>query len=302
MSGREDTETGRRDYRGPYTPHHPIPTIQKYREQKQERQEQYGEQHQGVDKSRPSDGPQKPYESENKNIGQEADQGEDNEESQDEGTTGDQGEAWTGNDDEQKDDDVAEDTSEAVTGAQNPKQKRKHMKNRKEDPTERQVTDPVTHMPVTIHDFTAEDLKRAPHNKRPRGQEPRTATGFEAAQKGNRELKEEQAEAQESHDTMEALFPPPDFDITREQITSIYRDATTKGFGVIAGVLSFIVLLERFIGHVLSLGRLASAMIFLGIGAPVATGIIWGMRQWMENKIKNVWENEVWEYVRLRPS
>ena len=38
-----------------------------------------------------------------------------------------------------------------------------NMKNRKER-AEREVTDPVTHLPVTIHDFTDEALKEVSYN------------------------------------------------------------------------------------------------------------------------------------------
>lgn len=42
MSGNEDTEIGRRDHRAPHTAHHPIPTIQRYWEEKQQQQESFG--------------------------------------------------------------------------------------------------------------------------------------------------------------------------------------------------------------------------------------------------------------------
>jgi hypothetical protein len=42
MSGVEDVEGQRRDYRAPHNARNPIPTISKYREEKQRRQDQYG--------------------------------------------------------------------------------------------------------------------------------------------------------------------------------------------------------------------------------------------------------------------
>jgi hypothetical protein len=42
MSGVDDVQTGRKTHKAPYTTHNPIPTVQKYREEKQNRQEQYG--------------------------------------------------------------------------------------------------------------------------------------------------------------------------------------------------------------------------------------------------------------------
>jgi hypothetical protein len=42
MSGVEDVDAQRRDYRRPHNAHNPIPTVQKYREEKQRRQEVNG--------------------------------------------------------------------------------------------------------------------------------------------------------------------------------------------------------------------------------------------------------------------
>ena len=42
MSGLDDVETGRKSHKAPYTPHNTIPTVQKYREEKEEREAKYG--------------------------------------------------------------------------------------------------------------------------------------------------------------------------------------------------------------------------------------------------------------------
>ena len=82
------------------------------------------------------------------------------------------------------------------------------MKKRKGDRAEREVMDPVMHLPVIIHDFTAEDLKMTPENGPPAGTEPRSVTGSDAKNKKVRQLRDEQSEVQEAHEAMEMLFPP----------------------------------------------------------------------------------------------
>jgi hypothetical protein len=53
------------------------------------------------------------------------------------------------------------DTPQSVAAELDPRQKRKSMKQRKEDHAGREVTDPVTHLPVTIHDSNKAELGSA---------------------------------------------------------------------------------------------------------------------------------------------
>lgn len=66
---------------------------------------------------------------------------------------------------EQKDEDSQkpmEDTSEAIDGALDPREKRKQMKHMDRDEAGREVTDPVTHLRTRIHDSTAQELDNIP--------------------------------------------------------------------------------------------------------------------------------------------
>ena len=73
--------------------------------------------------------------------------------------------------------------TEKATSAADPRQKRKAMKHNKRDDGGREVTDPVTHLPLVIRDSTEKDLKRAPENIPAPGTEKRTATGLDGASK-----------------------------------------------------------------------------------------------------------------------
>lgn len=83
-----------------------------------------------------------------------------------------------------------EDTSELNT-ASNTKDKRKTLKKRKDEGNERVVTDPVTHLPVKIHDFTSKALEKVAKNDPAYGTTPRTASGLSNKEKSSDQLKSE---------------------------------------------------------------------------------------------------------------
>ncbi|OCL13166.1 hypothetical protein AOQ84DRAFT_385608 [Glonium stellatum] len=310
MSGNEDTETGRRDHRAPYTPHHPIPTIQRYREEKRQRQESFGGQEdESESKSHnirdtvnryrygqeeaPADGSEQPYQSENKNMEQDECPADDQEEDSDT-----QHDGSDRNQDQDEYDGATEDTSQALSNEEDPKQKRKAMKKRKGNRAEREVTDPVTHLPVTIHDFTAEDLKKTPENGPPAGAESRSATGGDAKNKSDHRLRDEQSEAQESHQAMETLFPPPDFAAARDDITKVYKTAITNGLGIVAASLTAVIFISQIVRRTTGISGILFTSAELTVALGVSAAIILGMRQWTENRIKGVWEDEIWEAER----
>ncbi|KAF2499766.1 hypothetical protein BU16DRAFT_524211 [Lophium mytilinum] len=338
MSGNEDTETSRRDYRPSYTPHHQIPTIQKYREEKEQRKEDYGSpQDEAAAPSRTqqlgdawnkyrhgeeadnTDASKQPYQSENKNkMGQEQTKAEDHadgdytqgagsetktEQDSEEHAQGDYTQGASSGKTERdgedvKDPNVAEDTSQTTYAQMNPKQKRKDMKKRSDDRIEREVTDPVTHLPVTIHDFTGKDLKQTPQNGPPAGEEPRSATGGANIGKDDGQLAKEQDEIQQSHEEMEALFPPPEFEAAREEIAYVYKTAVTIGVGLVSAALTSIILLFQLTKNSTGVSRVLLSAIEGALALASSIAVIMGMRQWTENRIKGVWETEVWNAER----
>ncbi|KAF1971203.1 hypothetical protein BU23DRAFT_510529 [Bimuria novae-zelandiae CBS 107.79] len=309
MSGVEDAEASQRKHKAPYTPHHPVPTVQKYREEKQHRQEQYGHADDGQQDDRsktnrltdaytalrhgkealnPS-GSTQPYKAANKNLeGEEDDIADDH-----------AGRVQPKNDQDGEDnDDTPQDTTEGTLTSADPKQARKSMKKWSADGSEREITDPVTHLPVTIHDYTEKDLKMTPENGPPAGTEPKSATGASAKNKTEAQLQDEQKLSQDVHSGTEPLFPPPDFAVTRDSINDIHKKAMTAGLGLVSASLVTVVAAFQLTRSFEGWSRTFFTLLEVAVSIGVSGAVIMGMRQWTENKINEVWESEVWQAER----
>ncbi|KAF9730491.1 hypothetical protein PMIN06_001344 [Paraphaeosphaeria minitans] len=318
MSGIEDVEASGRKHKPPYTPHHPVPTVQRYRQEKQEREEQYGHPdangqddrsktnrltdaytalRHGKEAVNPNENTQ-PYKSINKNL----EETDENDVADDHAgrvkikSNDDKFRHKSEGDDDQ--DDTPKDTTEGGLVSQDPKKARKYMKKWSADGTEREVTDPVTHLPVTIHDYTEKDLKMTPKNGPPTGMEPRSATGAVAMNKSDEQLQDEQKESQDAHSGVDPLFPPPDFAMTREGITDAYRKAMTAGLGLVAASIVTVVALFQFTRSSTGWSRALFLLLEVAACVGVSGAVIMGTRQWIENRINDVWETEVWQAER----
>jgi hypothetical protein len=314
MSGVEDVHDQRKSYRAPHNARNPIPTVKKYREEQQRRQDVYGDSDGEVDEGGRSardklgdaynaftdkgqdevkDG-KSPYEAENKNLVEAGDV--------------DQAEDHSGQSAKNKkkqlpqetdDDEAIEDTTEGVTET-DPKKARKKMKKFNADGTEREVTDPITHLPVRIHDFTDADLKRTQKNKPTAGTTPETMTGMDNINKSEEHLEREEQDSRDAHTAMQALFPPPDFDATRSEVTAVYTRSLIAGLAAVAVSLVVVDALfwptRRTSGWKGQIWKVIQACAMLG----VAAGISLFMKNYMNNRIKNVWDVEVWQAERKR--
>jgi len=315
MSGVDDVDQ-RRSYKQPHNARNPIPTVKKYREEKQRRQDQYGQPDGGEveqdprsardklgdaynaftsgDKDDPSEGA--PYEAENKNLLQAEEVEEATDHSGELAANKKKKQLPQDTDDEED----VEDTTEGQLHESDPKKARKQMKKFNADGSEREVTDPITHLPVQIHDFTDKDLKRTEENAPPPGSVPRTQTGTDAINKDEDHLKDEEQESKDAHRAMEVLFPPPDFDVTRSEITTVYTQALTAGLGAVAVSLILVDAMfwptRRMEGWKGQMWKAVQAVTML----IVAVGISAFIRQWTKNRIKNVWDVEVWHAERRR--
>ena len=319
-----DENASSRTNQAPYTERHPIPTISDYHIRKQERQEDSEatvprpnveheapkqEEHHGLLDStkrflhlddQPNDettNAQSPYSSNNRNIdGNPPDTDASNDH---------RGSASKkdGDQEESEQSTTLNDTSEAVDSTADPRQKRKNMKHMKRDDAPREVTDPVTHLKVMVHDSTHKELQAVPENEPPPGSNHRNTTSASAGFKSESELEQEREEQQGAHQQMEKLFPPPSFDATKEEIASVYSLAFTVG----AGSLLLIALVLLIGSHLISssidlhkswLHTLLYSSILLVLSVVAGGGIIFSIRGWLIHRINDIWDEEVWSSAR----
>ena len=304
-----DTSAGERVANKPYTSRHPIPNVQRY-EQEQERRreaesrtdnEPGGEQNNHTDtlKSHPhlngtseQSGDGSPYNSLNRN--EETPTLDNGDPGQDDHENNDQVKRRKG------DPDGIQDTQQGFDNTQDPRQKRRNLKHRKEDTGSRVVTDPVTHLPVTIHDSTAQELKDVPANLPPFGSEPRTAA---TASKDDSQLRREGDEAEAEHEGMQKLFPPPEFQPIKDQMAKLYRQAVVVGLSL--SVLTSVVVL--FISYLIagsgsrSWINFAVSSIIIPISGLVFGGIfIYAIQGWIHRKVDEIWDDELWAASRTQ--
>lgn len=326
-----DENASSRTTAAPYTPRHPVPTIQGYEEHQEQRNAaaiepnvettpkeseeskvhaviESAKAHLGLASSSTEDRPDQevPYRSQNRNTEPVASQngGGGKEEKNDElveGKNRDSGEDGNGGN--------SQDPSQSISNELDPRQKRKNMKHMKRDTTGREVTDPVTHLPVTIHDFTKSDLKKVPENTPPAGSNPRSSTGFSAASKSETQLGKETEQAQAEHRGMEKLFPPPNFQAVQERLARVYSTALTFGLGFVAATTS-LMLVVNYLISVSTISKRSSessaswlrlsmwSATILMIGTAIGTGLVWGVRGWLRTRISDVWEDQVWDEAR----
>lgn len=320
-----DESASRRTYVAPYSEKTKIPTIQGYQERQDERQAESeatvapkveendpngGEKPSAVDTAKnflhlgsnlgdKSVNEDQPYTSSNRNIGGPAfKEGEANNDHRDSIADIDQ-------DGPERTKPALKDTSEAVDTTSDPKQKRKNMAHIRRDYAPREVTDPVTHLKVKVHDTTSKELKTVPENEPPPGLHSRSATGACAASKSTSDLEREAEEQQGTHQRMKMLFPPPNFNATREEIAGVYGFALTAGLASVLAATLCLLLASHLLnggirGPVSWFRVLASSSFLLIPGTFLGGGIIWGLRHWLNSRIKSIWEDELWDAAKLQ--
>jgi hypothetical protein len=296
MSGRDDAEDRRR-YNQPYTPKHTIPTIQKYREEKDKRREQAGT----IDEDRGEDDElvsrkemARQYWHRGDNDSERATQQEDDEEKRTNETDEEDATAGT---------ETPQDTSQVDPGSIDPKARRKSKKKKhKSERMEREVTDPVTHLPVRIFDFTDEALKEVKENEPPSGSTPETYTGWKAKAKSDEQLKKEMESMREGQEALNKQFPPPEFTEVRRGLEDIEKKAFTAGLVGIGIVVFSVLILERMLDaqhH--SFTRRTVTWTILGLAASAGVwAVAAGVRDWLSKRVNSVWEDEIWDADRSK--
>ncbi|KAK7751231.1 hypothetical protein SLS62_006776 [Diatrype stigma] len=326
----EDAAT--RQYRNPRSGKHKIPTVQGYRQHRRDLDDQEQDEEQAQlgpeDKSRPTRAFQQakavfkgqddveprhdPYPSSNHNLDNGPPQRDDTEPSTDRAQDDDESlhEDEGRQDGSSKKEDEEQDgksATEAVAGSLDPKEKRKAMKKAKRHGKGREVTDPVTHLPIVIHDQTEKDLTAAPENMPKPGEHHSTATGPQGVSKSEHELEIEREKSQRGFSGMQRVFPPPDFEDTKQELAALYQRAVHVGLGTI-GLLSIgLFLLPNMFGKrepiaapegiralLPNWSTALNATLFLCLGGAT----VLGMGNWVQKKSTEIFDDEVWDSSR----
>ena len=335
-----DEEAARRDYKAPYSHNHPIPTVQRYREHRSELDDNYKQaeeaQHTEEDDSRlkrafhsaktafnDNDGDEKhpagdPYPTSNRNIDSSDRTSTDHDSSiptlPSTGTG--EGKSAKQNGD-QKHGKYGSSATEEAAAHTDPKKKRKAMQRNKRDDGGREVTDPITHLPLVIRDSTEKDLKRASENEPTPGSNHRSGTGFSESSKSPSQLQTEQDELQDDFDGMRKMFPPPAFDDTRAGLTRVYQSALTTALSIVVGLSAVVISLLLFMistsGNTVTetkswlsneQGKNSSwlylvLVIVTLVVFVVGFAVIVLVRGWLAKKVQAIWEDEVWDAARV---
>ncbi|KAL9127330.1 MAG: hypothetical protein Q9217_003769 [Psora testacea] len=196
-----------------------------------------------------------------------------------------------------------QDSSQAIGGNLDPRQKRKNMKHMSRDHTTREVTDPVTHLPVMVHDSTNEELKSVSENEPPPGSELSTADNSGRKTKSETQLQKETNQQQLGHRALQKLFPPPDFDAIREQIAGVYGVAITVGLGSVLLVPLLLLVTAQCLAQTNDhrrswLNVLVTSIMLLISGLTAGGCMIYIIRGWLQNRIYTVWDDQLWEAAR----
>ncbi|KAG6002976.1 hypothetical protein E4U43_000986, partial [Claviceps pusilla] len=302
----EEHEDVRR-YQAPYSAHRPVPTISKYREEKAARQQESlrNDQVEDVATRRESDEPKDPhhhlhhqqqqpretshsYANEIDHIGR-ASQGKNNQ--------------------NLPQHDGFKDTSQVDAGSTDVKQRRKELKHKKRERAEREVTDPVTHLPVKIHDFTDDALQETTSSHPAFTRNRRTNIDSKDSSKSEAHSKNEARDLQRHHESLQSRFPPPDFDSLHQSLTSINSQGLTFGLAGISLIAIMAIFAVGGFSHGATPGdddntksetglywlpRLYAVLLILC----AAGAVIAGVRQYTARKISNVFQDEVWEAHR----
>jgi Ca2+-dependent lipid-binding protein len=324
-----DGEVQRRNYQAPHSARHPIPTVQKYRA---ERQELKGQQEQAEEAQRDeSDDPtykrayhaakdaatgvikdddhpktsHDPYRTHNRNVVG-GEQREDKQEPpQADGMDQQRHQpAQEGGDQKHQNKDKPEQSAtEAVAAHADPRQKRKDMKHKKRSDGGREVTDPVTHLPIVIRDSTHKDLKAAGENIPAPGTDFTTKTGIEGSRKSKDEHDAEQKQLQSSLDGMQKTFPPPHFDDMKKELAHMYEKVAVIGFGSVLAITMSTQLVTRVFNlnpsyhEATWASYIASAAVIIIPGA-LAALVALVVRGWVGKKVQAIWDDEVWDAAR----
>ncbi|KAI4171605.1 MAG: hypothetical protein LQ348_006907 [Seirophora lacunosa] len=165
----------------------------------------------------------------------------------------------------------------------------------------REVTDPVTHIPILVHDWTSAQLESMPENQVPAKCTPCNEDGHRRSQEA-----EQQQVAQRR---MKLLFPPPSMQTTGQELSSILKTALTAGLIFLLGTSTLLLIASHlYLAHMQiqrdpeqRWGWTYSLLVpttLLLINGLLGILLVSGMRSWVEKKTLATWEDGLWDAAR----
>lgn len=345
----DQKEASRRRYAAPYTANHPVPTVQRYREHRDELANQQKEEEQTYDNENNGklqhavDSVKKifhredhkhplgdPYPAGNRNdvaAIQKQEQGSpvppaapakdkhyvphspEQQENHDRHgrESGNQNAVQNGSKEDSRDNSSSKPSATEVNaGITDPRQKRKNMKHMRREDGGREVTDPVTHLPVIIYDSTDKRLEKAFHNEPAPGSQPQRASGLSGAQKSKTQIDDETRQVHDAHEGMQKLFPPPSFEDTQAELKRTYELALIAGLTSIATFATLVLVVWQLLALTSKgTGSLGSSVrhfvpvfVTVFLSAAIGFSIISGIRGWLGKKVEEIWLDETWDASR----
>lgn len=182
-----------------------------------------------------------------------------------------------------------------------PRQGRVNTDPTHKDQRSREVTDPVTHLPILIHDSTSAELESVPENEAPTNCAPHS--------EDDDHLSQDDMKQHVGHRGMKALFPPPNLEATGHRLASIMRTGLTVGLSFLLAISSLSVISshlyqargqsQRDHGQTWAWSlSLPFTVVSLFIQSVLGTFLVFGIRAWIEKKTLAIWDDEVWAVAR----
>ena len=283
-----DVDAARRTQVAGHTPRHPIPNVQRYRENQKKREHREppvehidsSDESKGQENSLRSSAKERlhlkspsnpnatkaPYHNANRNIDYCEDDERDS--AQDDAST-------TRSSSSHTEVDSANGGTQATNTTTDPRQKRKNAKHMRRSTKGREVTDPVTHLKVLIHDQTEKDLEHLSENE-----DPAQPIPLDAQMKHN----------ERAHAAMERLFPSPDFNQVKNQIQMIAQRGLLVGIGSVMTMSLLVAAVHSFDLSHRKLAFTISTTILLVFAFASYSAI----HTFVQRKVSSICDDQVW--------
>ena len=165
-----------------------------------------------------------------------------------------------------------------------------------------EVTDPVTHLPITAHDMTSKELDEARVNEPAPGSTMRSSTKSDNGEKFKKKLEDDQEELGRGYRGMRKMFPPPAGEALEKELVALHNRAVLIGLaGVVAIVVAGVAVLLAAHGRPSSWLSLWSWLVPTAILSGTAAAAYfhhWQSSGWLEKKVSAIFKDETWIAAR----